>query len=378
MAGPATRNNARRDFYERIGGLSMAPLWESLHQLVPPAPAPKYQPAHWDYDKVRPFLMESGSLITAKEAVRRVLILENPAMPGSACITPSLYAGLQLILPGEVAPSHRHTQSALRFIVEGEGAYTAVDGERTIMREGDFVITPTWTWHDHGNDSKQPMVWLDGLDIPMVAMFNAGFAENGESDEQVVTAPEGTSDAKYASGLLPVDWKPARQTSPIFNYPYARTREALQGLGQGRPARRLPRLQAALCQSGQRRRADRHHGHLHAAPAQGFRDRALPQHRRHDLLGGRGRGRERDRRARPSAGRSAIISSCRAGPASCTRPGARPCCSPSPTARCRRSSICGARIAAGASLRARAALRAKASRLRSPARHPKAPDRHGR
>ncbi|MEA2810108.1 MAG: gentisate 1,2-dioxygenase, partial [Rhodospirillaceae bacterium] len=226
----ATRNNTRRDFYERIGGLSMAPLWESLHQLVPPAPAPKYQAAHWDYDKVRPFLMESGSLITAKEAVRRVLILENPAMQGSACITPSLYAGLQLILPGEVAPSHRHTQSALRFIVEGEGAYTAVDGERTMMREGDFVITPTWTWHDHGNDSKQPMVWLDGLDIPMVAMFNAGFAENGESDEQVVTAPEGTSDAKYASGLLPVDWKPERQTSPIFNYPYARTREALQGL----------------------------------------------------------------------------------------------------------------------------------------------------
>ena len=96
------------------------------------------------------------------------------------------------------------------------------------MREGDFVITPTWTWHDHGNESKQPMVWLDGLDIPLVAMFNAGFAENGESDEQVVTAPEGTSDAKYASGLLPVDWKPERQTSPIFNYPYARTREALE------------------------------------------------------------------------------------------------------------------------------------------------------
>jgi gentisate 1,2-dioxygenase len=232
MDGSPTRNNARRDFYERIGGLSMAPLWESLHQLVPPAPAPKYVPAAWDYEKVRPFLMESGTLITAKEAVRRVLILENPAMPGSACITPTLYAGLQLILPGEVAPAHRHTQSALRFIVEGEGAYTAVDGERTIMHEGDFVITPTWTWHDHGNESSKPMVWLDGLDIPLVAMFNAGFAENGATDEQAVTAPVGTSDAKFASGLLPVDWKPAKQTSPIFNYPYARTREALAGLAR--------------------------------------------------------------------------------------------------------------------------------------------------
>src|SRR5260370_22330817 len=110
----ASRNNARRDFYERIGALSMAPLWESLHQLVPPAPAPKYVPAAWDYDKVRPFLMESGALITAKEAVRRVLILHNPSMPGSACITPSLYSRLPLILPGEAAPSHRHPPSALR------------------------------------------------------------------------------------------------------------------------------------------------------------------------------------------------------------------------------------------------------------------------
>src|ERR1700744_2204355 len=143
MDGDATRNhttgnNTRRDFYERLGTLSMAPLWESLHQLVPPAPAPKYVPAAWDYDQVRPFLMESGTLITAKEAVRRVLILENPSMPGSACITPTLYAGLQLILPGEGAPAHRHTQSALRFIVEGKGAWTAVNGERTTMNPGDF------------------------------------------------------------------------------------------------------------------------------------------------------------------------------------------------------------------------------------------------
>jgi gentisate 1,2-dioxygenase len=172
--------------------------------------------------------MESGALITAKEAVRRVLILENPAMPGKAAITPTLYAGLQLILPGEVAPSHRHTQSALRFIVEGNGAYTAVDGERTTMREGDFVITPSWTWHDHGNNSAEPMVWLDGLDIPLIQMFNAGFAENGVADEQAVTRQEGDALARYGAGLLPVDWKPKSRTSPIFNYPYTRTREALE------------------------------------------------------------------------------------------------------------------------------------------------------
>lgn len=235
MSTPSTGGNARRDFYERIGGLSMAPLWEQLHQLVPPQPKPGYVAAHWDYAQVRPFLMESGSLITAKEAVRRVLILENPSLRGTACVTPTLYAGLQLILPGEVAPSHRHTQSALRFIVEGRGAYTAVDGERTLMHEGDFVITPSWTWHDHGNNSSGPMVWLDGLDIPMVALFNAGFAENGADDAQAVIAPSGTADARFASGLLPVDWRPGGQTSPIFNYPYSRTREALRGLERAGP-----------------------------------------------------------------------------------------------------------------------------------------------
>src|SRR5678809_559597 len=214
MAG-ATRNNARRDFYERIGSLSMAPLWESLHQLVPPAPAPKYGPAAWDYEKVRPFLMESGALITAKEAVRRVLILENPAMPGSACITPSLYAGLQLILPGEVAPSHRHTQSALRFIVEGEGAYTAVDGERVTMHPGDFIITPSWTYHDHGNPGDTPVIWLDGLDIPIVNLLGTSFAESYPGELQPVKRPEGDGES--------------------FNFSYARSREALERLYRNGP-----------------------------------------------------------------------------------------------------------------------------------------------
>src|SRR6185312_1542374 len=100
---------------------------------------------------------------------RRVLILENPALAGKSAATHTLYAGLQLILPGEVAPAHRHSQSALRFVIEGEGAYTAVDGERTYMNPGDFIITPSWTWNDHGNDSDQQMVWLDGLDIPLVS-----------------------------------------------------------------------------------------------------------------------------------------------------------------------------------------------------------------
>ena len=222
----------RQEFYDRIAPANLAPLWEQLHSLVTPAPVPKCVPAVWHYRDVRPFLMQSGSLITAQEATRRVLMLMNPGLGGQASITGSLFAGLQLIMPGEVAPAHRHTASALRFIMEGRGAYTAVDGERTTMVPGDFVITPSWTWHDHGNDTAEPMVWLDGLDVQIVNLLNTSFAENFPDDTQPVSRPEGDSFARYGNNLLPIDWKPEVKTSPVFNYPYARTREALAALAR--------------------------------------------------------------------------------------------------------------------------------------------------
>ena len=218
----------RRRFYDRIAGDNLTPLWEVLHGLVTPEPTTPVLPALWRYDEIRPFVLEADDLITAREAERRVLVLENPGLKGRSRITHSLYAGLQLILPGEVAPSHRHSQSALRFVVEGEGAYTAVDGERTTMHPGDFVITPSWTWHDHGNESDRPMVWLDGLDIPVVSFLDASFAERLETESQPVSRPSGDAAARYGAGLLPVDHEVRSRASPVFNYPYARTREALE------------------------------------------------------------------------------------------------------------------------------------------------------
>jgi gentisate 1,2-dioxygenase len=231
----ADNHSARQAYYQAIAALSMTPLWETLHALVPKEPASLCLPAHWNYETVRPYLLQSGGLISAQEAVRRVLILENPALKGHSSITQSLYAGLQLILPGETAPSHRHTQSALRFIVEGKGAFTAVDGERTIMQEGDFIITPSWTWHDHGNDSSEPMVWLDGLDIPLIRFLDAGFAENDTRQSQVIERAQGHSFAAYGHNMAPVRHdglhaSPYGLTSPLFNYPYSRSAEALYGL----------------------------------------------------------------------------------------------------------------------------------------------------
>jgi len=168
----------RRELYVRLDQKNTAPLWEVLGKIIPPAPTPEIVPVQWHYDDVRPLLMEAGRLLTAREAERRVLVLENPGLRGQSRITQSLYAGLQLILPGEIAPAHRHAAAALRFIIEGTGAYTAVEGERTMMHPGDFILTPSWTYHDHGNPGDVPVMWLDGLDVPIVNLFDASFRES--------------------------------------------------------------------------------------------------------------------------------------------------------------------------------------------------------
>lgn len=226
---PVTDQSKLDEYYCTLKSESLGPLWVALKGLVPSEPRPKAVPYVWEYAKVRPRLLEAGELISAEEAERRVLVLENPGLPGVSQITDTIYAGLQLILPGEIAPAHRHSQSALRFVIEGTGAYTAVDGERTTMHPGDFIITPAWTWHDHGSAADGPVIWMDGLDVPLVRFLGAGFREEHDETAQIIIRPEGDSDARYGAGLLPLDSKPTH-TSPIFNYPYVRTREALHQL----------------------------------------------------------------------------------------------------------------------------------------------------
>ena len=132
LARPTNLDTARDDFYDRLAPERLAPLWKVLAALVTPTPRTPAIAAAWSFDRIQPLLMEAGELITAAEAERRVLMLENPALPGQSRITNTLYAGLQLIMPGEVAPAHRHTQNALRFIMKGDGAFTALDGEARI------------------------------------------------------------------------------------------------------------------------------------------------------------------------------------------------------------------------------------------------------
>jgi gentisate 1,2-dioxygenase len=225
----------REEFTKRLAMKNAAPLWNVLGEIVPPEPTPACVPALWRYEDIRPLVMEAGRLITAHEAERRVLMLENPGLPGASRITQSLYAGLQLILPGEIAPSHRHTASALRLVIEGHGAYTAVDGERTTMEPGDFILTPSWTYHDHGNPGSTPVVWMDGLDIPIVNMFDTSFAEHHPNQTQPIEREEGDSLVRYGANLLPLEYRSERKSSPMFTYPYARSRETLERMYRNGP-----------------------------------------------------------------------------------------------------------------------------------------------
>src|ERR1700721_2170990 len=232
----------REAFYKKIDGENLSALWNVMGDLITPEPKSACRPHLWKFDAIRDYMTEAGKLITAKEAERRGLVLGNPGLRGQSKITPSLFAGVQMVIPGDVAPAHRHSQSALRFVLEGKGAFTAVVGERTAMEPGDFVITPSMTWHDHSNQTSEPMFWLDGLDIPLVQFLDASFAEGADEDQQQITRPAGDSFARFGHNLLPVDIKRTSKTSPIFNYPYQRTREArgrAKGPNNGHPARGL-------------------------------------------------------------------------------------------------------------------------------------------
>ena len=231
-AQPTNLEAARDDFYDRLEPEALAPLWKVLSALVTPTPRTPATPAAWSFDRIETLLMEAGELITAAEAERRVLILENPSLPGQSRITNTLYAGLQLILPGEVAPAHRHAQNALRFVMQGEGAFTALDGERAYMHKYDLILTPAWLWHDHGNETDLPMIWLDGLDIPLVQTLDASFAEHREDRGAWPTSrPAGDAKMRWGRNMRPArGTRTGGQGNPLFIYPFAEWRETLDAL----------------------------------------------------------------------------------------------------------------------------------------------------
>jgi len=221
---------ARQAYYEKISHDNLAPLWEVLKGLVTPEPRTMVQPKLWKFDRIKQLMLEAGDVITAEEAERRVLVLENPGLTGKSRITNSLFAGIQMILPGEIADVHRHVASAIRFVLDGEGAYTAVEGEKTMMKHGDFIITANWAPHDHGNTGNEPVMWLDVLDMPTINHFETSFAEHFDEKMQKTNHEDGDSFDRYASGVLPDGLPAVTSRTPVINYPYAKMRPVLERL----------------------------------------------------------------------------------------------------------------------------------------------------
>lgn len=218
-----------------LKALNLMPLWPNLRAVLPAGkPRPNTRATHWPYRSLRPLLMQAGELTPIEKAERRVLVLANPGhgldkMQASA----AMYLGMQLLLPGEWAPSHRHTPNAVRMVVEGEGAWSTVDGEKCEMRRGDLILTPTGLWHEHGHDGSEPVVWLDVLDLPLVYYLEASYHVDGGRQ----AARPGRGERAYArGGVVPTAvFERSKKAYPLLRYPWVDTKAALDSLAGDQP-----------------------------------------------------------------------------------------------------------------------------------------------
>ena len=181
------------DYYAQLRAQHVTPAW--IGGGISVEPQSQAVPHLWHWRDLRPRAMRAAELIGTQQAERRVLRLTNPKLSGIASNT--LVANIQIVMPREIARAHRHSGAALRFIIEGRGGYTVVNGERVPMSPGDLVLTPNWSWHDHANDTDAPMIWLDGLDTPLVRMLEAGFYEEYDQERQDFGAPVNASEWHY-------------------------------------------------------------------------------------------------------------------------------------------------------------------------------------
>lgn len=224
-----------QDYRDALTAENLVPLWPSLRAVLPPhIPSRKTQTTHWRYKTLRELLIRAGELTPIEKAERRVLVLSNPGhglekMQASA----AMYLGMQLLLPGELAPAHRHTPNAIRMVVEGEGAWTLVNGEKCTMRRGDLILTPTGLWHEHGHDGDKPVIWLDVLDLPIVYYMEASYHEEVPSQNVV---PGQSAKAYSRGGVVPTPvFQRSDKAYPMLHYPWSEVRSALETLAEDQP-----------------------------------------------------------------------------------------------------------------------------------------------
>jgi gentisate 1,2-dioxygenase len=224
-----------QDYRDELASRNLVPLWPNLRAVLPPnVPSRNTRPIHWPYATLRPLLMRAGELTPMEKAERRVLVLANPGHGlGNMKASPAIYLGMQLLLPGEWAPAHRHTPNAVRMIVEGRGATTTVGGEQCPMERGDLILTPTGEWHEHAHQGREPVVWLDVLDLPLIYYAEASYAVEGQRQQPKA----GRGDQAYArGGVVPTPYFERGQTAyPMLRYPWRQARAALLDIAASQP-----------------------------------------------------------------------------------------------------------------------------------------------
>ena len=230
------KSDTVKDFTQDIQQYNLGPLWEAIPEIMNKTPKPHAEAYLWSGELLKKKLMEASEIFTPERGgERRAIYFQNPGLTyrkpwGWASTTQTLYAAVQLLLPGEEAPSHRHTQSALRFISEGSGAYTIVQGERVYMEEGDFLITPKNLWHGHAHDGDEPMIWMDALDIPTIYSIGGTFFEPYEDGLQQPNVPDNFSEKRYQGGMVRPVGDAQYDVAPLANYKWSRTVDAIEGL----------------------------------------------------------------------------------------------------------------------------------------------------
>ncbi|MEZ2720077.1 cupin domain-containing protein [Paenalcaligenes hominis] len=216
-------------YYKDLEQFEAGALWNVANKIEPWEPKSQSVPVLWRYRDLRDYVLRSVDLVTPEQAGRRVIYLNNPGRQDVSAAVGWLYSGLQVMHPGEAASAHSHSSSALRFIMEGSGAYTVVDGHKMTLGANDFVLTPNGAWHEHGVSAEgSTCIWQDGLDIPLVNAMEAGFYAVHPDLSQAVTYP--VNDASYiwgGPGLKPTlhDWQ--KPYSPLLKYEWEPTYEAL-------------------------------------------------------------------------------------------------------------------------------------------------------
>ncbi|MCZ7889958.1 MULTISPECIES: cupin domain-containing protein [Rhizobium/Agrobacterium group] len=219
-----------RDLYKGFEEEHLIPLWTQLGDLMPIHPKPKAVPHLWKWNRLLPLAKKSGDLVpVGRGGERRAIGLANPGLGGHAYISPTLWAAIQYLGPRETAPEHRHSQNAFRFVVEGEGVWTVVNGDPVRMSRGDLLLTPGWNFHGHHNDTDHPMAWIDGLDIPFNQQMDTGFFEFGSDRVTDYATPDySRAERLWANpGLRPLSQLEDTVSSPLSAYRWEHTDRAL-------------------------------------------------------------------------------------------------------------------------------------------------------